>query len=94
MKRLVLVLLLLCVGLQYRLWWGEGSLPDLWALKDSIQQQRQLNERLEHRNNLLEAEVDDLKQGMAAIEERARSELGMIREGETYYLLLEPEKQP
>ncbi|MDH2434576.1 cell division protein FtsB [Pokkaliibacter plantistimulans] len=94
MKRLVLVLLLLCAGLQYRLWWGEGSLPDLWALKDSIQQQRQLNERLEHRNNLLEAEVDDLKQGMAAIEERARSELGMIREGETYYLLLEPEKQP
>ena len=69
-------------------------MPDLWALKDSIQQQRQLNERLEHRNNLLEAEVDDLKQGMAAIEERARSELGMIREGETYYLLLEPEKQP
>ncbi|MFP8967273.1 cell division protein FtsB [Pokkaliibacter sp. CJK22405] len=89
MRYLIPLLLLLCVGLQYRLWWGESSLPDFWALQASTSKQEALNERLERRNTRLEAEVKDLKKGMAAIEERARSELGMIRQGETYYLLLD-----
>ena len=86
-------LLLLLLGLQYRLWVGEGSLAEVASLKRQLAQQRNELEDLHERNATLQAEVDDLKKGLAAIEARARSELGLIRQDETYFQLLDP-KEP
>jgi len=88
--RLLLIILVVLLGfLQYRLWVGEGSLAEVWQLRLDISQQRAENERLRARNSELEAEVRDLKDGMASVEERARRELGMVREGETFYQIVE-----
>lgn len=89
MKVIIAVLALLFVLLQFKLWFGEGSMKDVWRLEDAIAQQSLENGRLKERNQALIAEVDDLKQGMEAIEERARSELGMIKENETFYQVVE-----
>ncbi len=89
MRWLLTLLLLLLAGLQYRLWFGEGNLPSVWQLQQTISQQQLEITKLKARNQALIAEVDDLKQGLSAIEERARSELGMIRRGETFFLLPE-----
>ena len=74
--------------LQYRLWVGEGSLAEVHTLRQEIAAQKAVLEQLEKRNRALQAEVADLKQGLDAIEERARSELGMIREDETFYQIV------
>lgn len=89
MRWLLMLLMLLVVGLQYRLWLGEGNLLSVWQLEREIARQQQANAVLERRNQALEAEVKDLKQGLSAMEERARSELGMIRRDETFFLLPE-----
>jgi len=81
------------LGLQYRLWFGEANVRQVWNLKDQIEQQQVENERLTERNQRLEAEVRDLKKGMAALEERARSDMGMVKEGETFFQLIEPEPE-
>jgi len=86
---LFIVLILLLVGLQYRLWIGEGSLAQVSRLQQQIAEQQGENERLLERNRILEAEVMELKRGMETVEERARQELGMLKEGETLYLLTE-----
>ncbi|AEJ04743.1 MULTISPECIES: cell division protein FtsB [Stutzerimonas] len=86
---LFVVLLLLLGGLQYRLWVGEGSLAQVNSLNKQIADQQGENERLLERNRILEAEVLELKQGMETVEERARQELGMVKEGETLYQLIE-----
>lgn len=86
---LFIVLILLLAGLQYRLWIGEGSLAQVSRLQQQIDEQRGENERLLERNRILEAEVMELKRGMETVEERARQELGMLKEGETLYLLTE-----
>ena len=78
------------VLLQYPLWFGSGGLLTLWQLQREIDHQRAENARLKERNQALEAEVADLKEGLAAIEERARSELGMVKKGETFYQVIEP----
>ena len=91
MRILVLVLLLLLGGLQYRLWVGEGSLAEVTALRREIQAQKAEIEKLQSRNRRLQAEVEDLRQGLDALEERARSELGMIKEGELFLQLIEPD---
>ncbi len=88
-KWVIVVLVLVLVSLQARLWFGEGSLAEVWRLRQSVKLQEQTNAEQHERNQVLEAEVRDLKQGLEAIEERARSELGMIREGETFFLLVE-----
>ena len=90
MRWLLIFLALVFVGLQYRLWLGEPSLPDVWALKSEIEEQKRLNQQLVERNKQLEAEVDDLKQGMSALEERARSEMGMVGPDETFFQVIEP----
>jgi len=90
MKWLWVVLLVLLLVLQWRLWIGEGSLAELWQLRQKIEQQEQENAELNSRNEALEAEVKDLKKGLEAIEERARRELGMIKEDETFYQLIQP----
>ena len=85
MRILLAVLLLLLLLLQYQLWLGEGGFANVRRLEQKVNEQAQENETLEQRNQELRAEVDDLRQGLEAIEERARSELGMIREDEEFY---------
>ena len=89
MKKLFIVLLLLLVYLQLRLWFGDGSLQEVWQLHQEVEVQREENVHLRERNDALDAEVRDLQQGLDAIEERAREDLGMIKEGETYYQVVE-----
>lgn len=71
--------------LQYRLWFGKASVPKVIQLKQQLEQQLQQNDKLQQRNQVLIAEVKDLKSGHQAIEERARNELGMVKKGETFY---------
>ena len=87
---LLITLLVLLVTLHYRLWFGEANLRQVWSLEQKIEQQQEDNQVLSLRNKQLEAEVRDLKTGLSALEERARSELGMIQEGETFFQLVEP----
>lgn len=88
MKWIVFILIGLAVLLQYRLWIGEGSLAEIHALNQKIRAQEEENKLLIDRNHQLEAEVADLKHGKGAIEERARSVLGMIKEGEVFYQII------
>ncbi|MFV2058326.1 MAG: cell division protein FtsB [Thiohalomonadales bacterium] len=89
LKILVAVLVVLLFLLQFKLWFGHGNLQEVWHLQDAIENQKFDNARLKHRNDALKAEVDDLKKGLAAIEERARKELGMVKKGETFYQIVE-----
>lgn len=89
MKLLNAILLLLLVLLQYRLWNGNGSLPEVWHLEEIKTAQIRENEQLRERNLSLAAEVMDLKQGLEAIEERARSEMGMIHKDEVFFQIVE-----
>jgi len=89
MKKLFVLLLLVLVYLQYRLWFGDGSLQEVWELHREVEAQREENLQLRERNAALEAEVRDLQQGLDAIEEHAREDLGMVKEGETFYQLVE-----
>tara|TARA_B110000444_G_scaffold134989_1_gene126809 strand:- start:1056 stop:1364 length:309 start_codon:yes stop_codon:yes gene_type:complete len=90
MKQLSGFLLILLIILQYRLWVGQGSLAEVSRLRDDNLKQQVMNESLEMRNKLLESEVLELQQGVDSLEERARSDLGMIKKGETYYQLVAP----
>lgn len=89
MRWLVWLLVVLFVLLQYKLWLGDGSLAEVWDLYRQVEQQKLENGRLQERNQALEAEVQDLKQGLESIEERAREELGMIKDNETFYQIIE-----
>ncbi len=84
MKILVVILLFLFLLLQYDLWVGEGSMATVHHLQQAVQNQQQENAKLKQRNAALAADVRDLKQGQEAVEERARTELGMIKKGETF----------
>jgi cell division protein FtsB len=94
MKWLALGLAALLVLIQHPLWLGKGGWLRVWEVDQQIAAQRATNARLAARNAALEAEVADLKQGREAIEERARSELGMIRQDEMFFQLLEEPPQP
>lgn len=85
MRWLTLLLIALIALLQYPLWLGKGSWLRVWDLSRQIEAQKEANAALKARNDALAAEVRDLKTGYAAIEERARSELGMIRQDEVFY---------
>ena len=89
MRWLIGLLIALLVLLQYKLWVGDGSLADVWNLYQQVEAQKEENRQLRERNQALEAEVADLKQGLEAIEERAREELGMVRDDETFYQIIE-----
>lgn len=84
----IAVLALALIGLQIRLWFGEGSLRDAAQLKKQVQELELKNQSLAERNRLLAADVHDLKDGSGAIEEIARKDLGMIRDGETFFLVM------
>lgn len=88
MKILFGFLGIVLLTLQYQLWLGEDSLRSLNFIEVELEAQRSNNEGLQARNKLVEIEVLDLKNGLEAVEERARSELGMIEEGETFYMIL------
>ena len=92
MKWPTLVLVALIALLQYPLWLGKGGWIRVWEYERQLQAQRQVNQKLEQRNAGLDAEVRDLKSGFEAIEERARYELGMIKEGEIFVQV--PQKDP
>jgi cell division protein FtsB len=91
MRWLLLLLLLLLVALQYQLWF-RGGMNDVWELEKALDEQRAENAGLRKRNEALAAEVEDLKTGRDAIEERARSELGMIKSGEKLIQVAEPKR--
>ncbi|WP_019026310.1 cell division protein FtsB [Colwellia piezophila] len=91
MRVFTAILLIFLVLLQYRLWFGKNSVPDYLILQENVVRQLNANEKLQQRNKLLYADTDDLKLGLEAIEERARNELGMIKEGETFFRLIPKE---
>lgn len=89
MKALTLIFVILIALLQYPLWLGKGSWLKVWDLSRQINEQEAVNVELKARNDAVDAEVRDLKQGFAAIEERARTELGMIKQDEVFYQVFE-----
>jgi cell division protein FtsB len=91
---LTLSLAALIVLIQYPLWLGKGSWLRVWEVDQQIRAQRAANRQLQARNLALEAEVRDLKVGLEAIEERARSELGMIKQDEVFFQVVESRAQP
>ena len=91
MRLITIALVLLIVAIQYPLWFGKGSWMRVWRLDRQFEEQRAQNEQRVSRNAALNAEVADLKTGLDAIEERARTELGMIKPGEVFFQVLEPQ---
>jgi cell division protein FtsB len=90
MKRtLTTLLMIVLVVLQYQIWFGRSSVQAINALENELEQQRANNSLLEQRNNQMEIEVLDLKNGLEAVEERARAELGLIGQDETFYLIVD-----
>jgi len=89
-KILSYVLVAIVLALQYPLWIGKGSWLRVWELDRNLTHQKDHNARLKARNEALDAEVRDLKQGLEAVEERARFELGMIRKDEIFYQVVAP----
>lgn len=88
MKFISAILIVLLCLLQYRLWLGKNSIPDYLEIQKQVAEQSKQNANLRQRNNLLMADISDLKMGIEAIEERARNELGLIKQGETFYRIL------
>jgi len=84
--------LLALMGLQWVLWLGDGGRMEVRELRETIRLQHQENENLRARNRALEAEVENLREGTEAVEERARRDLGMIREDEIFFFLIRPER--
>jgi len=91
MKTLIFFLILVLIGLQYKLWFGDGSLSEVVQLSRELEIQKQKLQVLEERNRILEAQVLDLQNGLDAFEEKARNDLGMIKQGETFIQLIPPE---
>ncbi|MCK8516399.1 cell division protein FtsB [Methylonatrum kenyense] len=89
MRALFVVLGVMFLVLQFQLWSPDGGLPQVWQLSTTLAEQEAENQALRERNEALDADVRDLKDGLEAMEERARSELGMIRDDETFYQVIE-----
>jgi cell division protein FtsB len=90
LRYIALLLLILLIALQVKLWVGQGGMAEVWRLEENLVEQKQKNEALKARNDALSAEVANLKTGDEAIEERARSELGLVKPGEKFYQVVEP----
>ena len=93
MRIVAAVLVALVLVLQYRLWLSEGGMREVWRLRTEVAAQQSENEQLKERNRTLMAEVQDLKQGKTAIEERARTDLGMVGNNETFYQVMTKDPQ-
>ncbi len=94
MRLLLLVLVALAGLIQYPLWMGRGGWLSVWDMQEHVATQRSINDGLRARNVALLAEVDDLRTGTEAAEERARAELGMMRQGELFVQVLPPDVKP
>lgn len=92
MRWLLAGLLLILVFLQYRLWIAEGSLAEQKRLERQVEEQTTINKSLRERNAVLEREVLELQTGNRSVEQRAREQLGLVREGETFYQFVEKDK--
>ena len=91
-KVLIFVLLIILMGLQSRLWLGEGSFAHVNTLQAKVSRKVAENSVKVQRNKILRAEIIELKRGLESIEEKARSEFGLIKEGETFFLLIEDDQ--
>ena len=89
MRSILLILILVLIGLQYKLWLGDGSLLQWQQLEKKIAVQKKENDALASRNRAIEADILELKSGDQALEEQARYELGMVKNDETYYQFVE-----
>ena len=89
MKIILSIIIVLVALLQYRLWYGDGGIEEIKAYQQRLDDLMEQVEEKKERNEALYAEVEDLRKGQEAVEERARDELGMIREGETFFQVLE-----
>jgi len=95
-KVIITILVVLLLYFQFKLWVGDGGIPDVMHVQNEVDNAKVEEKKLQERNKALAAEVRDLKQGLEAIEERARNELGMIKKDETFYQIIKPveEKLP
>ncbi|HEU0277214.1 MAG TPA: cell division protein FtsB [Rhodanobacteraceae bacterium] len=89
LKWLALILIALLIGLQVKLWLGDGGMHDLRAIRARVSEQQADNGKLKRRNDALRADVEDLKHGQDAVEARARSQLGLIKPGEVFYQIVD-----
>jgi len=99
MKLAFAALLAAFVLLQYRLWVSDEGMREVWQMREAVAKQQAENQALEERNRQMRAEVADLKHGLTALEERARSDLGMVASNETFYQVVDethrlPEGEP
>jgi cell division protein FtsB len=90
-KWIAFILIALLSALQYRLWFGKNSVSDFKSMEDQIDIIEKQNANLRQRNQLLRADIEDLQLGIESMEERARTELGLIKDGETFYRILPKE---
>lgn len=90
LRYVALILLVLLIALQVKFWVGQGGMTEVWRLEKAVAAQKRENDELRKRNDALIAEVANLKDGEEVIEERARSELGLIKPGEMFYQVVEP----
>ncbi|MGY5452651.1 cell division protein FtsB [Agarivorans sp. MS3-6] len=88
MRSFKILLILIVLLLQYQLWFGKNSINDYFSLQDQVAKQQLANQQLAQRNGVLQAEIGDLRNGLDAAEEHARNELGMIKQGETFYRII------
>lgn len=93
MRLITIILAVLLVLIQYPLWFGKGGWVRVWELDQQVTAAQKRNEDLKARNAKLESDVRDLKDGTDAIEERARYEMGMIKQGETFVQIIDPNKK-
>lgn len=89
MRWISLILVALILLLQYPLWLGKGGWLKVWDIDRQVEAQKQVNQQTQTRNAVLDAEVRDLKQGSEAVEERARSELGMVKRNEVFFQIVD-----
>lgn len=88
MRMIMIILIFIVLLMQYQLWFAQNSFPEVWQLEKQLKEQKDKNNQLLTRNLALSKEVSNLKNAQSALEERARSDLGMIKEGEVYYQLV------
>jgi len=94
MRAVTLILVVLLLWLQYPLWLGKGGWMKVAELGQQVEAEKQVNQKTETRNALMDAEVRDLKQGSEAIEEHARQDLGMVKQGEVFFRFTETQPAP
>lgn len=93
MRLLTVIIIGLVLVLQYRIWFGQHGMQDFRELQSDVARQETANESLEQRNQLIAADIDDLRNALEAVEERARNELGLVRPEETFFRLISIEEQ-